>query len=191
MLSPRHARPAMAIVHGEDSYNYSSRWNNSYAGAHFQPLHSVCASPRPRFSLTQLSVFLFAACLPPSRARQFAVRPILHNILLRTTAHIMVGFYCKASPCIHAMASNGYRAIAPQTSMSAHTHMLNSRDTDSSPVFPTSVKCETQSPSSHPLQVPSSSCLSNSHKTVVKTSQSTGLISSARESGLFQLGSRH
>ena len=80
------------------------------------------------------------------------------------------------------MTSNDYRAIAPQTSMSAQAQVLNSRNIESSPIFPTPVKRETQSPLSHEPEAPPPTIPANSSSTGVNSSQRTGQDTAACES---------
>lgn len=80
------------------------------------------------------------------------------------------------------MASNDYRAIAPQTSMSAQAQVLNSCNVDVSPSFTTPVKNETQSPLSHKLETPSPTILAKSSSTSVNNSQRTGQDTAVCES---------
>ena len=77
-----------------------------------------------------------------------------------------------------AMASNDYRAIAPQTGMSAHAQMLNSRNIESPPIFPTPVKQKTQSPLWHEPEALLPTIPANSSSTGVNSNQDTAACES-------------
>ena len=130
--------------------------------------------------MTHTPAFLFCVRPLPSRAhvnRTFRPSPAIHGFA--TQRFLLYNFFVSIGSILtSAMASNDYRAIAPQTGMSAHAQMLNSRNIESPPIFPTPVKQKTQSPLWHEPEALLPTIPANSSSTGVNSNQDTAACES-------------
>ena len=69
----------------------------------------------------------------------------------------------------------------PNSSMSAHANILGARKAASSPIFPTPVKRESQSPSSHYFETPAPNAQSVSYESVISSEQRAQSASTLRK----------